>query len=322
MWLINVNGEAVVVQTDVVYSARQTPSTPHFHLGETLLAFGDVDYLFDQEPPRSMSVKGHENIVKRRLQVMPLSAELVLSALIDQNPGGALTMAERTLTRKATSELLDEYGSAAQSHSQQDRAARFLEGGLDRRPIDVASASCAYQDLRDVSATADETLARYETLAQNEPESAAVWYLFARSDRDIPGGAIVRSVRRAQAPRSGQFAWALYLRASRACSVHCGEWQTADAGLAAALAAPGNDPGWRLAKLWSLLAQQKYAAVDEECERWAAPPRVCRHGRPDQILVDAQAKPAGRHGGPDRQGDGPISARIGGVHPHEARFAF
>ena len=267
IWLINVNGEAVVLQLDIVYSAMQTPSVPHLHVAQTTLAFPDVDYAFDEEPPRQISVKQHENVVKRQLQILDLPAEAVVTRLIDQNPAGVLTMAERRLARQSDGRLLEAYGTAAKAHREQERAAKFLETRLDVRPIDLVWHR-AYQNLRDTPTEAAGVLARYENITQNEPDSAAAWYLFARQDPDVDRGACSLDKAIELDPQLG---WALYARASRA--FNRGEWDEAEQGLTAALAAPASEDSWRAAKVYCLLAQQKYDAVDEECDHLAADPR-------------------------------------------------
>jgi tetratricopeptide (TPR) repeat protein len=261
MWIINVNGEAVLEESDIIYAVNPPPSNPRFRLGETVLAFPNVDYLFDEQPPQSIQVKGNQIVVKHRVQVLPYPPETVVSSLIDGNTNGALTVAEKVLARRPSADLLEMYSTAAKSHGARERAARFLETGLDRRPFDVRWHR-TYQDLQDTPGTAVEVLSRYEKLTQSEPGSATAWYLFARNDPDLTRSG--RSIDKAL-ELDPRFGWALYLRSSRA--LNRAEWDQANLGLKAALAAAEHDESWRMVLIMSLLAQEKYDEVDDECSR-------------------------------------------------------
>ena len=260
VWLVNVNAEAVLVQVNLVYSLQPVPPTPQFRIGETVLTFPNIDYLFDEEPPQSVQLDGKKDVVKSQLLLAEIDPESIVTGLADRNILGAMTVAEKVLSRRPDAKLLDAYATTAKSHQQAERAAKFLEGRLDRRPIDVAWHR-EYQDLRDTAATADELVRRYEKLAQDEPDSAAAWFLFSRVDPDRQRAE--RSLDRAL-ELDPRLPWALAGRAARAFAR--GNWELAESGYTAAVSEMPGDDRFRAAKVYILLAQENYAAAEQECD--------------------------------------------------------
>jgi tetratricopeptide (TPR) repeat protein len=264
VWIINVNGEAIIEESEITYAVAPPPAVQRLRMAETVMTFPHVDYLFDDEPPQSMKVKGHQTVVKTQVQVINATVMGNLPKLCELNSQGGLALAEKVMSRDPDSDLVDAYCAAAKKYNGRDRAASFMEKRLDERPIDIAWHR-QYQELRDTPADAAKMLARYEQLTQKEPNSAAAWYLFARRDPDDARS--WRSVDKALEV-DPQFGWALYMRGSHAFSQR--NWDRAEQDISAALAAPEHDDGWHVVFVLCLLAQEKYEAADAECDKLPA----------------------------------------------------
>jgi tetratricopeptide (TPR) repeat protein len=277
VWLLNVNGEALIIEANIQYATNPAPTIPKYHLGETFVSFEHVDYLFEEEPPKSISVKGNQTVMKRQVEMAAVSAEVILSQLGDQNPHGAMKVAERVLTRTSDSDVMDQYIARAKTSNQKDRALRFLEQELDRRPIDIEWHR-HFQDVKDQPATFAELQSRYQKLTETEPDSPAVWYLFARKDAN--DARALESLAKAL-ELDPKFGWALLMRGNRAMQRH--EWDNAHHDLVAAAGWEGADSRWLSTSLLTLLAQRRYDDALAEAENIKEIPAV----RPFLLLMHA-----------------------------------
>ncbi|MBS0262347.1 MAG: tetratricopeptide repeat protein [Planctomycetes bacterium] len=251
VWMLNVNGEALVIESVIQYAVNPTPTVPQFHMGDTFLSFDDVDYLFEEEPPQSISVKHNQSVTKRHLDVAVVPAEVVISRFKDQNAYGALKLAERLLSRTHDSQVLDQYVTLATKNNAADRAAKFLEPGLGQRPIDV-DWHRHYQDVKDRAASFGALVQEYQQLTEKEPDSAAAWYLLARKagDETQCERALTRALE-----LDPKFGWALIMRGNRALQRH--DWDAAYRDLAAAAETVDADDRWKTGPALVLLLQQK-----------------------------------------------------------------
>ena len=181
-FLVNPDRCALVLREEALYAEPPRPGpAPKLYTGQVLHELSDLDYTFQEFPPKLKLPEGSAEIRSRVALIdqadPPVRATYVLHF------GGEEALVE-WLERRLRFEpedltLLSFYTSSAQP----ERALAFLQAGLDARPLRV-DWHRLYQSLRERRFPDHDLEAEYRSLLEEEPESSERLYLLGRCTTD------------------------------------------------------------------------------------------------------------------------------------------
>jgi len=187
VWIINVGGEAVIVDVTVYYAVQ--PQKPDVRLvTDTVFIRSHVDYPFE-EPPQSIELSNANSVLSKTSlswfnpEASPGGALAGYLTLKTENPQHAWEFAKRKLRRHPDDEQLLAYLANDLQRGQQAELAQLLEETLRYRPVLIRSHRI-YQDLPEVSVNYKALIARYDAMLAEEPDNADLLYLRGRIDAD------------------------------------------------------------------------------------------------------------------------------------------
>lgn len=133
-FVFNAGGGAAVMWEEAVYGRPVTPGGMRLYVGQYIM-FDDVSCPFTQFP-ESLQTQGLK-VRKTRLEILPISADQVLSAPLNVvGISDRLGFAEAHLRLTPNDQpLLEAYRAVSQEHGQAERAKLFL---ADRRSVKSA----------------------------------------------------------------------------------------------------------------------------------------------------------------------------------------
>jgi len=184
LWLLNVGGGALLVETVATYSRDPRPARLAFHFGQPFERIARVTHPF-KPLPESVQVKSGETRTLIELELFRGDATDVLGYLHEKRgPGEALTFAENWLrVHPEDSDALRIYTAFAERDKQNGRVTAFLQTGLTNRPLRIAWHR-DYQNLCNHPDTRPALVAQYDEWLRNEPTNAALLYLRGRIEAD------------------------------------------------------------------------------------------------------------------------------------------
>jgi tetratricopeptide (TPR) repeat protein len=259
VWAINVGGAAPLALDTLYYAQNPRPSEREFFIGDQVVYYPHVDYVFEAPPPTIQIESRRAQVVKTHLSVIGEPAVgLFEYALADGDASAAFRFAEARLWRTpADAALLASYVQESQLQHRTDRARAFLERGLWRDPI-VISWHRAYQELVEPGAR-DLLLARYDEALEKDPESAVLLYLRGRAS--LARAESLEFFRRA-CDADGSLAWPWLALAADAAAR--GDWRESRNGVDKALDRNLDDPTLERLRHVVRLAQGEFGPLEAE----------------------------------------------------------
>ncbi|WP_165235315.1 tetratricopeptide repeat protein [Aquisphaera insulae] len=180
-WVINPGSQAVLDDMTVHYAANPQPNEHRLVAGESVTAIPHVDYLFE-DPPNKMRVKGRNTVINKRALnwVQAPAAELFEMLLAEGGRPAALTFAEGQLrSNPGDQNFLRQYVQQV-ALGDAERVAKFLETGLDRRPLDIPWHRAYESTVLAAGHDTGDLVARYDRALAEEPGNAGLLYLRGR----------------------------------------------------------------------------------------------------------------------------------------------
>lgn len=179
-WVLNIGGEAVLLQRAVTYRKDPPPATVTVHYGKEFQRFEGITHPFT-ELPESLRMKSHEERTLVDLQLFQGDASEIFNYLNEKRqPVNAMEFAEHRLRAHPEDDyLLRLYLAAATGQGQSNRASLFLHDGLAVRPVRIEWHR-AYQSLHENPAELPVLLAEYDVWLQAAPTNSALLYLRGR----------------------------------------------------------------------------------------------------------------------------------------------
>ncbi len=186
VWVLNPGGDAVIEEATLFYAPNPPPSTRRWIVGQSFLAFRHVDYAFETPPDKLQVEKSSAQLEKTALRTISGQDVGAFSAELQGNRAGALTFAERRLSRNPEGgELLKAYTRELLTHPKETpRLESFLKSKLDRRPLSVEWHR-AYQTAAESRGHEAELPALYDRFLATDPRNGALIYLRGRIDPDL-----------------------------------------------------------------------------------------------------------------------------------------
>jgi len=184
VWVLNIGGEAILIQTAVVYSKNPRPPIVTIHDGKAFETYAEITHPFT-ELPESLRMKSHEQRTLVDLQVHKGSEADIFEYFVNQKQmDAALNFAERRLRSHPDDEyLLAQYLNTAAKRGQTNRSIAFLKAGLTNRPVQIEWHR-AYQSLFRNPVQLPSLLADYDIWLQADPTNSALLYLRGRISGD------------------------------------------------------------------------------------------------------------------------------------------
>lgn len=181
-WILMPGGEAPIIRRTLIYAVNPPPVQEELIAGRPFLSMPSVDYLFTV-PPQKMSVKGNTQVTRTSVERFLGPDHQAFQMAFGTDRVGAHTFLEHRLRRKPEdSALLDAYANLV-DRAKPEPAQKFLEAGLDRRPVAVQWHRL-YQSLTEFSGKDEGLRARYDGYLKADPKNAALIYLRARIEAD------------------------------------------------------------------------------------------------------------------------------------------
>jgi tetratricopeptide (TPR) repeat protein len=179
-WVLNIGGEALLIERAVVYSQNPRPPTISFHFGKPFEQFARVTHPFT-DLPESLRMKSTEERTLVELQRHQGTAADIFDYLLEQKQTeNALHFGERWLRAHADDEhLLRRYLATTTRQGQTNRANGLLRSGLTARPVHIEWHR-AYQDGRENPVQLPALIAEYDAWLAAEPTNSALLYLRGR----------------------------------------------------------------------------------------------------------------------------------------------
>jgi tetratricopeptide (TPR) repeat protein len=186
IWLINVQGAALLVETTATYRDDSPRPIQTLHFGREHEVLEAVSNPFT-ELPESIRMKSNESRTLTQLDFARTEPYAWMQKLsMDRRWSEAMDLAEWTLRRSPSEEVLAEYMEIATNRKESNRAERFLRTGLAHRPVSITWHR-AYQNFHRKAAEEPALIAEYDALLNADPENADLLYL--RGRLDSPGRA-------------------------------------------------------------------------------------------------------------------------------------
>jgi tetratricopeptide (TPR) repeat protein len=213
-WILDVGGEAVLEERELVYGANPRPSIRRLIIGETFVNRPNCDYIFEDSPARMEVRNGQREVVKKELKWIQGHDVDAFHEMTATNHVKGMEFAEHRLGRDPVQpELLQAYLRVARV-SDWPRLKTFLKSGIERRPVNVTWHRY-YQELIDSKAAEKELTALYDRYLAANPADGAVLYLRGRIEPDWKKEETYFGLAIKAAPR---LAWPWYALAWRDCS--------------------------------------------------------------------------------------------------------
>lgn len=184
VWLINVGGAALLVETSVTYRQDAPPPGYVLHFGKTSEFVPEITHPF-KDLPESMRLKSGEQRVLTHLDaVRDAPIAWVEKLVLENRPAEAIDLAEWAVRRSPDDEsMLETFVALAQQHHMEARAEKLLKAGVAQRPVRIAWHR-QYQNMHLGRADNAWLTAEYDSLAKAEPENSALLYLRGRVGGD------------------------------------------------------------------------------------------------------------------------------------------
>lgn len=196
VWILNLGGEALLMQTSVTYGQKPPPPRISFLFGETFLQLHHVTHPFE-ELPRSLRLRATETRTLVKLEPLKGNATDVVHYYEgNKDLPRALSFAESWLQRHShDNSMLQAYLSAIVQSGETNRAVEFLRGGVANRPVRVEWHRM-YQSVRLWTDPAAALTAEYQEMLDAEPTNSVLLYLRGRLelDRSSAAGFFARSI--------------------------------------------------------------------------------------------------------------------------------
>jgi tetratricopeptide (TPR) repeat protein len=182
VWLINVGGSAVLLENRVTYATNPPPGTTTLHFGQRFEYIYEVSHPFETLPT-SLRMKSGETRVLTSLEFWKGDVNtLVQQFVLMQRADEALNLAEWHLTQApGDEEAVNAYVSAAAQAKQIPRAAKFLEAGLKRVPVNIQWHR-TYSSLAQKAGFEKKLAALYDEMLQTRANDSALLYLRGRME--------------------------------------------------------------------------------------------------------------------------------------------
>ncbi len=183
-WVLNLGGEAILIQTAVVYSQNPRPPAVTFHFGESFKKFPGITHPFT-ELPETLRMKSHEERTLVELQLHKGAATDVFEYLVEQKqPDKAINLGEHWLRSHTDDEqMLGLYLATTIRRGQTNRADALIKSGLANRPLHIEWHR-AYQGMHDNPAQRTGLAAEYDSWLTAEPTNSSLLYLRGRIEGD------------------------------------------------------------------------------------------------------------------------------------------
>ncbi|MCP5103269.1 MAG: hypothetical protein GY950_07820, partial [bacterium] len=191
IFILNVEGAAVIIREVAHYSEKPSPDDPYyyrFYVGEPLIKLDKVDYLFT-ELPKEIQLSSGTSSTKIRVGVVEGEA----AKLVEVLHGGLVpplkifAFMETHLEILPDNELLlNAYLSLGAAYSIRERCIRFLEKELTRRPV-LVNRHRAYQLAVIEEGNIQNLVARYDGFLEKEPADSALLYLRGQLENSVEG---------------------------------------------------------------------------------------------------------------------------------------
>jgi hypothetical protein len=180
VFVLNPGGAAPLMWEQTTYAAGGGGVNPYrFQINQPFVTYPDLDYSFAPFPA-TLEVRKNERRTKVRIDLAPVdpAALIVFEESIPDDE--KLKYAEAHLRDDPSNRsLLWQYIALAQKVNQADRAMKFLEAGLDHRPLAV-DWHRAYQHFRLAAGGGPELIDEYRRRLAADPSNAALMYLVGR----------------------------------------------------------------------------------------------------------------------------------------------
>jgi len=207
VFILNVGGAATFQWQEIIYSAPGTGRQPQAGLliGKTFLTVRDIDYAFE-DPPRQMKTES-SSVTKRHVEVFNVKPVQLFGYLMQERPPGeAMSFAERHLKLGTLGDQsVQVYYVVALKQNETERCRKFLETGLDDRPVRIEWHRF-YQGLREEAGGEAELIAKYDRMLAEDPKSSALLYLRGRVEPDS-AAAMKYFKRAAEADAASPYPW-------------------------------------------------------------------------------------------------------------------
>ena len=180
IWVINIGGEAPLLFEHVTYGENAPPPQISLHFGNKFQLFPNVTHPFT-ELPETISMKRGQTRVLSHLDLFPGKPEAAFAYLRHEGQiSQALAFAEHSLRGdRENKTLLLAYLSETAARQQGDRADRYLQAGLNHRPVAIEWHR-QYQQLHQNSADRAKLTQSYDQMLRAEPTNSALLYLRGR----------------------------------------------------------------------------------------------------------------------------------------------
>jgi tetratricopeptide (TPR) repeat protein len=184
VFVFNPCGAAAVVWQQMTYSDRpitdDAPDPYRVHVGQTLVSYRGVDYLF-RAFPETITTKRSGAVTKTRVTLLEWEPADVIGRFANgSKPEDVLQFAESHLNfRPDDGALLTAYALIAGNHDQIERCREFLAAGLSHRPVRIEWHR-HYQSLCTAQKREEETRDQYDRFLRDDPNNAALLYLRGR----------------------------------------------------------------------------------------------------------------------------------------------
>lgn len=207
-WVLVPGKGAVLRKLNIVYSQKGDPGSAEPLFGERLHYVPHCDYPF-VDTPATLPVSENGSVTKVALETVPgLSVEQVAAFISAKDPDASMSYLEKHLADDPSNESLGySYAYFGSQLKLEKRVARYLQDGLDKRPI-IVGWHRIWSTLLKALGRQDEVLAYYDKALATEGKSAPLLYLHARVDTDDK-----RSVESIAAARQldPNFGWLWYI---------------------------------------------------------------------------------------------------------------
>jgi len=288
VWVLNVGGAAVLIQSEVIYAQNPPPPVVSFHFGKPFEMFARVTHPF--EPlPQSLRMKSTETRTLVGLQVHNGEGTDVFGYYLDRRePDQAINFAEAWLQSHTDDEtMLRLYALTTGQRQQTNRFMTFLQAGLDAHPIRIAWHR-VYQGLRQNRAHAAALITEYDERLRQAPTNSALLYLRGRIEADRTKCRTYFEQAVAADPGNPYPVFGLGFD-----RMAVGDWPGARTLLARAVELHPGDQGFTHWLFVSRLGAGEYAALEQELRRQIAaePVNVLAHFQLIEVL-SAQNRPA------------------------------